>query len=293
MAKSMTGFGAGECREEGFSISVEVRTINHKYLDMNIRIPRNYSFLEDRMRDFIKKSIFRGRTEVFVKADTTTSFDIDLKYDGELARKYFDILKKINSDFSLSKEITAVDISKFPEVITVEDSKEDEDKMWSLLKKALDISIENLCEMRNLEGKKLVEDIEFRADLLMDYIKDIEDNSHLVVEEYRDRLKKRLSELLEGEVAVDETRLSQEVAIYADKSNITEEIVRFKSHIIQLRQNLKKEEPIGRRLDFIIQEMNREVNTIGSKSSDIKIADLVIQIKSELEKIREQVQNIE
>lgn len=293
MAKSMTGFGMGEYKDDKYNISVECKTINHKYLDVNPRLPRKVSFLEDRLRQLVKDYISRGRVDMFIKFDTVSSSGAKLVYDEDLAKQYFEILKRIKDGFDLKQEINPVEISKFPEVVSVTEAEDDEEILWNALREASEKALMSLSNMRKEEGTKLEKDIRERSNLLEKYIYDVERFSDTVVEDYRDRLNQRIGEILENPALVDEARLAQEVAIYADKSSITEEIVRFRSHINQLRNTIVNDDSIGRKLDFLIQEMNREVNTIGSKSSAIDITNLVIQIKAELEKIREQVQNIE
>ena len=293
MAKSMTGFGIGEFKDQYYNLSVECKTINHKYLDINPRIPRKLSFLEDKLRFLIKDHLGRGRVDIFVKFETITSVGSQLVYDAELAKQYYHILKNIKSDFGLEEPISPVDIAKFPDVVKITEAEDDEEILWNMLSDAANKALENLCNMRIIEGKKLEKDILARADLLERSVCDLEKYTDTIEKEYKDKLYARISELLDDPKVVDEYRLAQEVAIYADKSNITEEIVRFKSHINQLRDTVTADESVGRKMDFLIQEMNREVNTMGSKSSDVSIANLVINMKAELEKIREQVQNIE
>ena len=293
MAKSMTGFGIGEFKDQYYNLSVECKTINHKYLDINPRIPRKLSFLEDKLRFLIKDHLGRGRVDIFVKFETVTSVGSQLVYDAELAKQYYHILKNIKSDFGLEEPISPVDIAKFPDVVKITEAEDDEEILWNMLSDAANKALENLCNMRIIEGKKLEKDILARADLLERSVCDLEKYTDTIEKEYKDKLYARISELLDDPKVVDEYRLAQEVAIYADKSNITEEIVRFKSHINQLRDTVTADESVGRKMDFLIQEMNREVNTMGSKSSDVSIANLVINLKAELEKIREQVQNIE
>ena len=293
MAKSMTGFGIGEFKDQYYNLSVECKTINHKYLDINLRIPRKLSFLEDKLRFLIKDHLGRGRVDIFVKFETVTSVGSQLVYDAELAKQYYHILKNIKSDFGLEEPISPVDIAKFPDVVKITEAEDDEEILWNMLSDAANKALENLCNMRIIEGKKLEKDILARADLLERSVCDLEKYTDTIEKEYKDKLYARISELLDDPKVVDEYRLAQEVAIYADKSNITEEIVRFKSHINQLRDTVTADESVGRKMDFLIQEMNREVNTMGSKSSDVSIANLVINMKAELEKIREQVQNIE
>lgn len=293
MAKSMTGFGIGEFKDQYYNLSVECKTINHKYLDINPRIPRKLSFLEDKLRFLIKDHLGRGRVDIFVKFETVTSVGSQLVYDAELAKQYYHILKNIKSDFGLEEPISPVDIAKFPDVVKITEDEDDEEILWNMLSDAANKALENICNMRIIEGKKLEKDILARADLLERSVCDLEKYTDTIEKEYKDKLYARISELLDDPKVVDEYRLAQEVAIYADKSNITEEIVRFKSHINQLRDTVTADESVGRKMDFLIQEMNREVNTMGSKSSDVSIANLVINMKAELEKIREQVQNIE
>ena len=293
MAISMTGFGRGEYKDDNYQFLVECKTINHKYADINIRLPRKLSFLEDKARILVKDYIKRGRVDLYIKLDLLGSEDVNLKFDEALATQYVSILKQIKDKFDLVDDISVMNIAKFPDVIKTEEKEDDEDKLWSMLKVALENALLKLKEMRSEEGKKLAEDIQNRCDLLKNYIEDIEKYSYNVVIDYKEKLKNRISDMLEDPSIIDESRLAQEVAIYADKSSITEEIVMFKSHIEQLKNTVVKNESIGRKIDFLIQEMNRETNTIGSKSSDLNITNLVVEVKSELEKIREQIQNIE
>ena len=293
MAISMTGFGRGEYKDDNYQFLVECKTINHKYADINIRLPRKLSFLEDKARILIKDYVKRGRVDLYIKHDLLGSEDVNLKFDEELATQYVSILKQIKDTFDLVDDVSVMNIAKFPDVIKTEEKEDDEDKLWSMLKIALENALIKLTEMRSEEGKKLAEDIQNRCDLLKNYIEEIEKYSYNVVIDYKEKLKNRINDMLEDPSIIDENRLAQEVAIYADKSSITEEIVRFKSHIIQLKNTVVKNESIGRKIDFLIQEMNRETNTIGSKSSDLNITNLVVEVKSELEKIREQIQNIE
>ena len=293
MAISMTGFGRGEYKDDNYQFLVECKTINHKYADINIRLPRKLSFLEDKARILVKDYIKRGRVDLYIKLDLLGSEDVNLKFDEALATQYVSILKQIKDKFDLVDDISVMNIAKFPDVIKTEEKEDDEDKLWSMLKVALENALLKLKEMRSEEGKKLAEDIQNRCDLLKNYIEDIEKYSYNVVIDYKEKLKNRISDMLEDPSIIDESRLAQEVAIYADKSSITEEIVRIKSHIEQLKNTVVKNESIGRKIDFLIQEMNRETNTIGSKSSDLNITNLVVEVKSELEKIREQIQNIE
>ena len=293
MAISMTGFGRGEYKDDNYHFLVECKTINHKYADINIRLPRKLSFLEEKSRILIKDYVKRGRVDLYIKLDLLGSEDVNLKFDEELAIQYVSILNQIKDKFDIVNDISVMNIAKFPDIIKTEEKEDDEDKLWSMLKVALEDALVKLREMRFEEGKKLSEDIQNRCNLLKNYIEDIEKYSYNVVNDYKEKLQNRINDILQDISIIDENRLAQEVAIYADKSSITEEIVRFKSHIEQLKNTVLKNESTGRKIDFLIQEMNREANTIGSKSSDLNITNLVIEVKSELEKIREQIQNIE
>ena len=293
MAISMTGFGRGEFKNDNYHFLVECKTINHKYCDINVRLPRKISFLEDKIRNYVKNFVKRGRVDLYIKIDLIGSADVNLKFDDKLATQYVNILKEIKEKFDLQDDISVMNVAKFPEIVKCEEKEEDEDLYWSMLKEALDMSMEKLTQMRKEEGEKLAIDTIERCDILANLIDEIEKYSNTVVDEYREKLNNRISEILENPSIIDENRLAQEVAIFADKSSITEEIVRFRSHIEQLRKTVEKNDSIGRKIDFLIQEMNREVNTTGSKSSNINITNLVVEVKSELEKIREQIQNIE
>ena len=293
MAISMTGFGRGEFKNDNYHFLVECKTINHKYCDINVRLPRKISFLEDKIRNYVKNFVKRGRVDLYIKLDLIGSEDVNLKFDDKLATQYVNILKEIKEKFDLQDDISVMNVAKFPEIVKCEEKEEDEDLYWSMLKEALDMSMEKLTQMRKEEGEKLAIDTIERCDILANLIDEIEKYSNTVVDEYREKLNNRISEILENPSIIDENRLAQEVAIFADKSSITEEIVRFKSHIEQLKNTVVKNDSIGRKIDFLIQEMNREVNTTGSKSSNLNITNLVVDIKSELEKIREQIQNIE
>lgn len=293
MAISMTGFGRGEFKNDNYHFLIECKTINHKYCDINVRLPRKISFLEDKIRNYVKNFVKRGRVDLYIKLDLIGSEDVNLKFDDKLASQYVNILNEIKEKFNLQDDISVMSVAKFPDIVKCEEKEEDEDLYWSMLREALDITLEKLGQMRQEEGKKLADDTLERCDTLRSYVDEIEKYSDTIVNEYKEKLNNRIKEILEDPNIIDENRLAQEVAIFADKSNITEEIVRFRSHIEQLKKTVVKNDSIGRKIDFLIQEMNREVNTMGSKSSNINITNLVVEVKSELEKIREQIQNIE
>lgn len=295
MAISMTGFGRGEYKSEKYSFTTEIKTINHRYLDINIKLPRRISFLEDWIRNIVKKEILRGRVEIFIKMDTQGQSETKLSLDIELAKGYNDILNTIKNELKIEEDISLSTITRFPDIIKSNESEIDEEEIKENLFKSLQDALSSLKKMRELEGSVLVYDIKNRASILSNRIDNIEKLSSSVEEDYRQRLKTKIDDILSSfNIQADEQRIIQEAAIYADKSSITEEIVRFKSHIIQLENIITNpKDSVGRKLDFLIQEMNREVNTIGSKSSNIEITSNVVELKSELEKIREQIQNIE
>ncbi len=293
MAISMTGFGRGEYKSENFHFTVECKTINHKYTDISIKMPRKISFLEEKVRQVVKDYVKRGRVDVFIKLELIGESDVSLKLDMNLAKEYHNILIRIKEELNAADDISVLNIAKFPEVVKIQEKEEEEEIIWKSLYEALKDALEKLVEMRNMEGEKLSKDTKMRCDLLKKYIDEIEKYAYNVVVDYKEKLKSRIRELLDEAVEIDEIRLSQEIAFYADRSSITEEIVRFRSHIDQIKKTIDKKDTVGRKIDFIIQEMNREVNTIGSKSSNLSITELVVEIKSELEKIREQIQNVE
>lgn len=294
MAISMTGFGRGENKTEGYYFTVETKTINHRYLDLNIKTPRRISFLEEKIRSFAKDYVKRGRLDMYIKMDLLGKSDTKLYLDIELAKNYLEVLRDIRKNLLVEDDISVMNIAKFPEVVRMAEKEEDEDALWEALKPALESSLKNLVEMRTIEGNKLQADINERCDLLLNYLEKVEAISDRVPTEYRNKLQARIDEVLKDSgLLADESKILQEVAFFVDRSNITEEIVRFKSHVGQLRNTLGEKETTGRKIDFLIQEMNREVNTIGSKSSDLEITRIVVDLKSELEKIREQIQNIE
>ena len=293
MAISMTGFGRGEFKNDNYHFLVECKTINHKYCDINVRLPRKISFLEDKIRNYVKNFVKRGRVDLYIKLDLIGSEDVNLKFDDKLAAQYVSILNEIKYKFNLQDDISVMSVAKFPDIVKCEEKEEDEELYWGMLKEALDTALGKLTQMRKAEGEKLAQDTLERCDILKNLLDQVEKYSDTIVDEYKEKLNTRINEILDNPSIIDENRLAQEVAIFADKSSITEEIVRFRSHIEQLKNTVVKNDSIGRKIDFLIQEMNREVNTTGSKSSNINITNLVVEIKSELEKIREQIQNIE
>ncbi len=293
MAISMTGYGRGEYLDDKYHFTVEVKSVNNRYLDIGVKLPRKISYLEEFVRQYLKKYVSRGKIEIFIKLELSAVSDTKVGYDAQLAKGYIDALSSMENEFGLKNPLTVLDIAKFADVIRLEENQLDEEEIKNALSVALEQAFLAIKTMREIEGEKLKADILERCGLLSEYISRIEENADDIEKEYRTKLLGRLKDILENEgYQVDEQRVVQEAAIMADKSCITEEIVRFRSHIEQLREVMDTE-TIGRKMDFILQEMNREVNTMGSKSTRIEITNYVVELKSELEKIREQVQNIE
>ncbi|SDK42605.1 TIGR00255 family protein [Natronincola ferrireducens] len=293
MLISMTGFGRGEGQQEGKHFQIEVKSVNHRYMDISIKMPRSFTYLEDNIRQLIKAYIKRGRVEIFITYKNLGESDVKVVTDVALAHQYITALEEIHNNFKVEKDIAVSTIAKFPDVLKLEKQEEDAEIIWRLLEKGLVNALEDLMDMRKAEGSKLKEDLLKRLNILIGLIGKIEARTPEIVKEYREKLTKRIKEILDEALEVDEGRIAMEVALFADKSNITEELVRFNSHIEQFKKAMEQDDAVGRKLDFLIQEMNREVNTIGSKANDLIVSNIVVDIKSELEKIREQIQNIE
>lgn len=293
MIKSMTGFGRGEFGNELYNFKVEIKAVNHRYNDIIVKMPRHIGYLEESIKKIIKKQITRGKVDVYINLDYVNESAIEIKIDIPLAKSYMKSLEKLSAELDLQDNIRLNNILGLSEIIRTERKELDEDITWDCLKKALDMALLDILSMKVTEGEELKDDMVSKLDLIENIVLEIEKRSPLVVLEYKDKLKDRIAELLDKDANVDEERIAYEVVFFADKSNINEEIVRLKSHIKQFVAILRDENSIGRKLDFLIQEMNREINTIGSKANDVLISQNVVEIKSEIEKIREQVQNIE
>ncbi len=292
MLKSMTGFGRSQVNENGYEISCELKGVNHRFFDVHIRIPRRYAFLEDRVKDELKKNLSRGRLEISINIEKTNESARNIKVDKDLAMAYYNSLKDLAENLNISPDITVVDIFRLPDIFNLADQEEDPELIWLVLKKTLDVAISSLVEMRCKEGANLGKDILARNAYILSEVEILEKRSPLVAQEYQEKLRNRINEMLSSSV-FDEGRLLQEVAIFADKASITEEIVRLKSHIKHLDELLQDGDSIGRKCDFLVQEMFREINTVASKANDIQMSQVVVEVKAELEKIREQLQNIE
>lgn len=291
MIKSMTGFGRGEVKNRGFYINVEIKSVNHRFLDIIYRLPKPISSLEDRIRNMLTDRISRGRFEVNVVFEIYDKSINMLEIDNGLLEQYIDIFKYAKSHFGLSGDIKVSDILMLPDIIKIKNIDMNLEEVWDVLKIALEESINNLIDMRIKEGIKLYNDITCRLDAIEKIIDDIGKMSSVVIDEYRKKLESRIQELVTEKV--DPNRIMTEIAIIADRSCIAEEVTRLKCHIAQFRESVESNYPVGKKLDFITQEMNREANTIGSKSLNYEISKNVIELKNEIEKIREQVQNIE
>lgn len=296
MIRSMTGFGRGEYTDDVRSITVEIRSVNHRYCDIYIRIPRKYSFAEEKIKSIVKNKLSRGKIEITVTVDNFGISDTDIRLDMDLASRYYDALKELNKNLELDndKDISLSLIANMPDVINTVPAEEDEEEMLKSFAFATEEATEDISQMREIEGVKLADDISERADIISQIRAEIEKRAPELEAEYASRLRTRIEELLEGTAELTDERIAVEAAIFADRSNITEELVRLESHLEQLKSFLKSdEEAIGKKIDFLIQEMNREANTIGSKANDKDITSMMLEIKAEIEKIREQVQNIE
>ena len=299
MLKSMTGFGRGQYEDENFSITVEMKTVNHRYNEVAIRLPRFLNPLEDKIRKTILKTVNRGRIDVFINADYTTSENCTLKVDKNLAAAYHKALQEVGAaigleELNINSAQEVMYLSRCQDVINVKEGLFDVETVWHKVEQAVDEALKNLVAMRETEGGNIYGDFIYRADLIAEKLTQIEARSPMVVEEYQAKLTDRLNNLLaDHNITVEPERLLQEVAIFADRASITEEIVRLKSHIKQFKNIINSDQPVGRKLDFLIQEFNREANTIASKANDYTLAQIVVEIKAEIEKIREQIQNIE
>ncbi|MCF2667391.1 MULTISPECIES: YicC/YloC family endoribonuclease [Lachnospiraceae] len=293
MIKSMTGFGRCEVSDGERKFTVEMKGVNHRYLDANIRMPKKLNFFESAIRNLLKKSVQRGKVDIFITYEDLSESQVSLKYNEKLAEEYLTYFKKMEESFSLENDIRVSTLSRYPEVLTMEEQLMDEEELWNGLKKALDGAIKQFVETRALEGENLKTDIINKLDGMLKLVDVIEERSPQIVAEYREKLETKVHELLE-DTQIEEGRIAAEVVIFADKICTDEEVVRLRSHILHMKETLQSEESgIGRKLDFIAQEMNREANTILSKANDLEISNIGIDLKTEIEKVREQIQNIE
>lgn len=292
MIRSMTGYGRSQETVGGMNIIVELKSVNSRYLEFSPRVYKNYSFLEEKMKSYVQSVISRGKVECNVQIDSLQTDDVFVQINESLALGYVNAVNELCEKFNLENDFKVSDLAQHNDIFAIRKSPADEDKIWESVKSVLDNAVVSFVKMREAEGEKLRADILLRADIIISCVEKIEERSPQTVKEYNDKLLERVRQIL-GDTSVDESRLLTEVAVFADKIAVAEETVRLRSHIDQLRRFMDSEEPIGRKMDFLVQEINREANTIGSKASDIEIARTVIDIKAEVEKIREQIQNIE
>lgn len=292
MIKSMTGYGCAEGVSNKLEISIELRSVNNRFLDCNIRIPRVYTAVEDGMKAMVQKYISRGKVDIYVTIDATKSDDVAISVNEPLAEAYMAALNKLAEKFEVVNDATALSLARFPDILKVEKLESDTDTLGEDICGILEEALKSFNEMRIREGEKLYNDISSHGDEILRLTDMAEKRSAVTVPEYREKLYNRMMEILETK-DIDENRILLESAIFADKVAVNEEVVRLRSHVSQLKHLLSLGEPVGRKLDFIVQEMNREANTIGSKGNDGEMARIVIDLKAEIEKIREQVQNVE
>lgn len=292
MIKSMTGFGRAEVQDKDGKFTVEIKSVNHRYLDFNIKMPKKFSFFEAAIRTTLKKYMQRGKIDVFITYEDFTKTSVALQYNGELAGQYLTYLKQIEQDFGLKNDVTVSGLARFPEVFTMEEQPVDEKEIWCLLEKALCEAGERFALSRSIEGDNLRTDLQQKLGQMLVNVDKVEERSPQLLTEYREKLSVKVHELL-SDTQLEESRIASEVIIYADKICTDEETVRLRSHIDNTIQVLNEGEGIGRKLDFIAQEMNREANTILSKANDLETSNIAIELKTEIEKVREQIQNIE
>jgi len=292
MANSMTGFGSGEASGSGYQFSIELKSVNHRFLEILVRTPRNFTSFEERIRKTLQDKFQRGRIEVHVNVVETAERKSSVKVDNDLALSHDKILKDLALTLHTTYETDIYRLVTFPEILSVVEPETDLDALWGTCADALRIASDRFGLMRRIEGEKLTSDLLRRLEVIAQTLQLICERAPSVVTDYRERLQDRIQTLL-GEVELDATRLANEVVYFADRASITEELVRFDSHLAQGRDALRSNDSVGRKLDFLVQEMNREINTMGSKANDLKIGQLVVSVKSELEKVREQIQNLE
>lgn len=292
MIKSMTGFGSAKGTVEGLNITVELKSVNNRYLDVSVRMPRSFMFAEEAVKSAVQRHISRGKVDVFISVDSSDAGDITVKVNEALLKGYIDAVRSISEEYSLPADMTAFGVSRFPDVLSVEKKDLDADAISAGIVDITEHALDDFDAMRLREGEKLRDDVLGRLETISGYVADVETKSPETVKEYRARLEAKMAEVL-GSAGIDENRILAEAAIFADHIAVDEETVRLRSHMSQLRKMINGSSPTGRKIDFLIQEFNREANTIGSKCQNSDIAHTVVELKSEIEKIREQIQNIE
>lgn len=292
MIKSMTGYGSAKGQADGFEITVELKSVNNRYLDTSVRLPRSFIFAEDAVKSAVQSHISRGKVDVFVSIDTSAANDMTVKVNEPLLKGYIEAIRHISEEYNLHDDLTALSVSRFPDVLSVERRDVDAEEISAAIKSVCEQALADFDAMRLREGEKLREDVLNRLGTIDEYVTEIEREAPKTAAEYRARLEQRMAEVL-GTAGIDESRILAEAAIFADHIAVDEETVRLRSHMAQLKTMINGSSPTGRKIDFLIQEFNREANTIGSKCQNSDIAHVVVELKSEIEKIREQIQNIE
>ena len=292
MIRSMTGFGRAQASVEGYNITVEIKSVNNRYFDFYAKMPRTFAFLEEKVKSLLSTEISRGKVECSIQIETTADESVIVSVNEPLARGYVNAVEEIAEKFAIKNDLTALSIARFSDVLSITKAPVDEEDLWNKVQSVVKDALSSFISMRETEGEKLKADVLSRADTIISNVAYIEERSPETVKQYSEKLLERMKNVL-GDTQIDESRILTEAAIYADKIAVAEETVRLRSHIDQLHTLLSSEEAVGRKLDFLIQEINREANTIGSKAQDVDIARKVIDIKAEVEKIREQIQNIE
>ena len=292
MIRSMTGYGRAEVKDAGRLVVVEIKSVNHRYFEFSARTPRAMGFLDDRLKRYIQTRVSRGKVDAMVSIEGVEQEDAEVSINRPLAAGYVKALRELRDSYSLCGDITVAMVAGMSGVLSVQKPPEDEDQIWTMVLPAAERALDAFLAMRETEGKRLCEDVLSRIDIILEAVGRIEERSPQTVQEYRKKLEERMKEVL-SDVTVDPQRLLTEAAIFADKTAVAEETVRLRSHMRQAVEMLQSDDAVGRKLDFLVQEMNREINTIGSKAQDITIAQTVVDVKAEIEKIREQIQNME
>lgn len=292
MAGSMTGYGRGKSELDTMQFSVEIKSVNHRYFEFSCRLPRAYIFLEDKLKAYCQSRISRGKVDLFLNTEGQMADEVKVEVNSELAGAYISALRRLSEEFGINYDVSATSLTRYNDILTVTKAELDEEAVSEAVLTATAQAVDAFIAMRKVEGERLAQDVLFRTKTILSYVDYIEERAPETVAAYRSRIEQKVRELI-GDAQVDEQRLLTETAVFADKVATAEETVRLRSHIDQLCELLKSDEPVGRKLDFIVQEMNREANTIGSKAQDVEITRRVVEIKAEIEKIREQIQNIE
>ncbi len=292
MVRSMTGYGRGEANNECLAVTVELKSVNHRFFEASVRAPRQFAFLEDKLKAYVQSRVARGKIDILVSCDFSAADTDKVEVNESFARSYVEALRTLVEKFGVTDDISASTVARNSDVFSVTKQRVDEDIIWGLVSTAAETAVDNFIKEREAEGKRLAEDVIGRTKTILNWVSVVEERSPKTVTEYRERIEKKMRELL-GDTSVDEQRLITETAIFADRVAVNEETVRLRSHIAHFSEMCEAGGVIGKKLDFTVQEMNRETNTIGSKCQDVEISHIVVDIKSEIEKIREQIQNIE